>query len=432
MEIGCLLLAVIAGSFHEFRVYPYLILTFFMGLVYLWAVQHLFDNPGEGGLRVVVLFAVIFYLTLIWTGPLFDNDIYRYLWDGKVSLNGINPYRYAPADPALSHLRDGLHGFVGYPLVHTVYPPAAQLIFLPMRFLAGESLIMARAFLGLFFLGSVIAAVGLLGLAGMDRRMVLVYAWNPLVLKEFADSGHIDTSAVFFLLVSIWALFRGRETLSGAALAAASLVKFYPLFSFPFLFWRCRRKLLFTLSAAVAAIILYLPFISSGKAVLGSLGTYLRYWIFNHGPYYDLWEYLWSYCPGGAEGFLPRAAFWILVAGLSIILSWKVRQEELGAFCSTLGLFFFAVVIFSPTVMPWYLTWSLSLLIFRPYVSVLSFSILVNISYLYYYFFRDIPLLRWVEFGTLLLLIVADWALLRSGKHPWRVRGAEECSTGSI
>ena len=429
MEGGCLLLAVIAGSLHELRVFPYMVLTLFMGLVYLWAVQHLFKSPEEKGLPVVVLFAVIFYLTLIWTGPLFDNDIYRYLWDGKVSLNGVNPYRYAPADPALAHLHDGLHGFIGYPLVHTVYPPAAQLIFIPMRFLAGESLILARAILGLFFLGSLAAAAGLLRLAGLDRRLLLIFAWNPLVLKEFADSGHIDTAAVFFLMVSIWMLYRGKEALSGAALAAASLVKFYPLFAFPFLFWRSRRRPLFVLAAAATSLLLYLPFISAGKAALGSLGTYLRYWLFNHGPY-ALWEYLFNFFPGGGAE-VSRTAFWIIMAGLSILLGWKVRREEAGVFCSTLGLFFFAVTVLSPTVMPWYLTWSLALMIFRPFISVLSFSILVNISYLYYYFFRDIPLLRWVEFGILLLLVVLDWALLRLGRHPWR-RGSslEKASAG--
>jgi hypothetical protein len=38
--------------------------------------------------------------------PRSSDDLYRYLWDGRVQAAGINPYRYVPAAPELAGLRD--------------------------------------------------------------------------------------------------------------------------------------------------------------------------------------------------------------------------------------------------------------------------------------------------------------------------------------
>jgi hypothetical protein len=57
-------------------------------------------------LLIVIIFAVLFRVGLLFSAPYLSDDIYRYVWDGKVQAAGVNPYRYIPADPALSHLRD--------------------------------------------------------------------------------------------------------------------------------------------------------------------------------------------------------------------------------------------------------------------------------------------------------------------------------------
>src|SRR5439155_24445470 len=55
---------------------------------------------------IVIVFAALFRLSILFTAPYLSDDIYRYIWDGRVQAAGINPYRYIPADPALARLRD--------------------------------------------------------------------------------------------------------------------------------------------------------------------------------------------------------------------------------------------------------------------------------------------------------------------------------------
>src|SRR5262245_45130871 len=51
-------------------------------------------------------FAALFRLSIIFSPPYLSDDIYRYIWDGRVQSAGINPYRYIPADESLAQLRD--------------------------------------------------------------------------------------------------------------------------------------------------------------------------------------------------------------------------------------------------------------------------------------------------------------------------------------
>jgi len=222
---------------------------------------------------VFILGMAALFRALILFAPPHSTDIYRYVWDGRVQAHGINPYLYIPADPALAHLRDAAI----YPGINranyapTIYPPTAQLVFwAATRF--GESVtVMKLAMLGFEAL-AVWAILGLLAARGLPSALVLIYAWHPLAIWEVAGSGHVDIVAVVFLLLAMLAAERGKPWAAGAMLAAATLVKYFPLAIAPALWRRGDWKM--PLATAGMAGLLYLPYLSAGAKIFGFLGGY--------------------------------------------------------------------------------------------------------------------------------------------------------------
>src|SRR5579863_3421996 len=192
-------------------------------------------------------------LAVLLAPPYLSDDINRYVWDGRVEGAGINPYRYIPSDPHLEALRDELI----FPHVNrsdyapTIYPPVAEYIFyLGTR--VSESLIAMKGALLALELAAVLLLMRLLRDWGLPRERLLIYVWHPLVLWEFAGSGHIDAAVVTFVALALWARRRQAAWLTGSALAAAALVKFFPAVLFPALYRRWDWRMPVAAAATVA------------------------------------------------------------------------------------------------------------------------------------------------------------------------------------
>ena len=140
------------------------------------------------------------------------------------------------------------------------------------------------------------ALLFILRAAGRPPEHILLYAWHPLPVWEIAGSGHVDAAVVAFVALALAAAVSGRRVWSGAALAAATLVKFFPLVLAPAL-WRPARSNLrrLAMAAAFIAVIVaaYLPYIGVGSRVLGflpgyvaeeNLGSGSRFLAPRHGP----------------------------------------------------------------------------------------------------------------------------------------------------
>jgi hypothetical protein len=239
------------------------------------------DRRGCGGL-------------LVGTGlgpPRSSDDLYRYLWDGRVQAAGIDPYRYVPAAPELAPLRDdflwpatsnwcvppgqGEDGctLINRPTVPTIYPPAAQLLFLLLYGVspAGAGAAPAQVMGGLFAL-----AVTVLLLARLpDPRRAVLWAWCPLVPLEAASNGHIDVVAAFLTVAALLASRPGRERGGGALLGLAVAVKVTPLAVVPGVLRRRPWVVLAWMSTVVLSA--YLPhLVAVGPRALGYLGGYAR------------------------------------------------------------------------------------------------------------------------------------------------------------
>jgi hypothetical protein len=222
----------------------------------------------------LVLGVALLLRAIVLPGPAFlSNDINRYIWDGRVQAAGINPYRYAPADPALASLRDDdVFPFINRAeTARTIYPPAAQAVFLFVQWISPGRVGIKCAMVAAELV-AISALIALLGRAGLPQAQVLIYAWHPLPVWEFAGNGHVDALAVAGVALALQAAAADRRAIAGMALAGAVLAKILPGVLLPAL-WRAHGWR-FPVAFAASIVAAYLPYAGVGTHVLGFLPGY--------------------------------------------------------------------------------------------------------------------------------------------------------------
>jgi alpha-1,6-mannosyltransferase len=285
-----------------------------------------------------------------------SDDIYRYIWDGRVLAAGINPYRYIPTDPHLLPLRDTAI----FPQINrnnyapTIYPPVAQAIFFGVTRI-GESIAVMKAAMVAFDAVTILLLYQFLADTGQPTSRLLIYAWHPLPVWEFAGSGHIDAALVALVVLALWSARRRRDRLAGLALAAATLVKFYPAVLLPSLYRRWEWRL--AIAFAAGLVIAYLPFLGVGWSVLGFLPGYATEEGFaGSGGGFYLWSLIGTFLPLAT---VPALAYIALAALLLAALAGFVLLSDGGGDRALVGaalLVTVFTVLLSPHY-PWYFAW---------------------------------------------------------------------------
>jgi alpha-1,6-mannosyltransferase len=379
--IGAMLLLLTGVALWRQHVHDtdgFTILALVQGAFYVAAVA----LTWRGGLPRQALIAVLavaalMRLAALLAPPYLSDDINRYVWDGRVEGAGINPYRYVPADPQLAALRDQAI----FPNINrsdyapTIYPPVAEYVFF-LGTRLGESLTAMKATLLVFELAGVLLLLRLLGESGLPRERILIYAWHPLTLWEFAGSGHVDAAVVTFVVLALWARRREAAWLTGSALAAAALVKFFPAVLFPALYRRWDWKM--PLAAAVTVMLAYLPFIGAGSAVLGFLPGYFEEEGLQSGAGFFLWNLLKSVPP--LEHVGPSLYLALAAAALLALAVHSLFTAEGRYLASALTLAVAAMVLLSPHY-PWYFAWIVPLICFTPRLSALYLTVACPLLY---------------------------------------------------
>jgi hypothetical protein len=351
------------------------------GLVYLASVRLVLTGGRvPGALLAVLLFAVLLRITILFAPPYLSDDIYRYVWDGRVQAAGINPYRFVPDSSELESLQDDLI----FPQINrsgyapTIYPPVAQATFLLATRVSESITWMKTAMIGFEAL-AVWMLVRLLVSLGLPAERVLIYAWNPLTVWEFAGSGHIDAAAIAFLVLALWTRRRNLPVLTGITLACATLIKVYPAAIFPAIYRRWDWKM--PAGFVGTAMLAYLPYAKVGWGVLGFLPGYVEEEGLKSGERFYLRTLLHRAWPvSWFDGVWYLALFLLL---LLVVAGWFIlrKQHADGDFlvrAAILASLF--SVLFSPHY-PWYFAWILPLLVFVPYIPMLYLSVAAFLLY---------------------------------------------------
>ena len=388
------------------------------GLVYFAAVWLVRSGPvlPRATTAVLVLAAAMRVLPLA-TPPFLSSDLYRYVWDGRVQAQGINPYLYLPAAPELEFLRDGeiymsTNRSAEAP---TIYPPVAQLIFAAIG-QTWSSLTMVKLVMAGFEALAIGVTAWLLRRAGRPAAGVLVYAWNPLPIWEYAGNGHIDGASLGFMALAILVAATSRRGWAGAVLGLAILCKLLPAAIFP-AFWRRWDWPMLAGAVLLIAALYGLYGIDAGWHVLGYLPGYAAEEGLASGQGLFALRALalvtavpdWAsklYLVLAGAGLLGLAAFYLL--GPKLPADPGARILAIGRAAAVLATA--TTVAISPHY-PWYFGWLALFACFAPYRSVIYLSASGVLLYLDPY--HRAAIYPWVIYGPCLVLAAFDLAHAR-------------------
>jgi hypothetical protein len=383
--LGGIILAALTSTLHrDVGTASYLIPLAVAGIAYLLAVWELFRTPRFSRRVLFICLA----LAALWRIPFLmmpvgsDDDIARYLWDGRLQRFGYSPYRVIPADPAFAWLHTPDTRGLNNPDVPSPYPAGAQLFFRAVTAIHESPFAFKLAFF-VCDIGIVLALFDLLRRSGEGGHWVLVYAWHPLIALDAVGSGHIDILGVLLLVVSAAALGRRWRGIAAIAFGLAVAVKFLPIVLAP-LYWR-RLRIRDALLGALAFGLPYAPFLKGGRIPIGSLATFVERFRFNDPVF----------------AALERAATPQLVAVLAVLVGlvtagW-LRSKPPRCWTDAWVWPMAASLACAPVVYPWYLLWLLP-------------------------FLRSVPTLPLVVWTISILSTFLVWHL-RSFGHAWQVPG---------
>ncbi len=270
---------------------------------------------------LIVIFALLFRIILWLSPPTLSDDIYRYLWEGRLVSMDINPFEYAPDAPQLEHMRDQeIFPQINHKNFVTIYPPLNQFMFSVSTQLHPSIKMMKLTFVIFDLLTMVVLMLTLRSLK-TDLTRIIIYAWNPLIIMEFAGSGHLDSAAIFFLMLSFYLFIKGKNFSSILSLALSFLGKLLPLIFLPFILQK--KKVLSTLLFVIVICVAYLPFLGAGRKLFQSLIIYSNEWVFN-GSLYTLFIWILP-SPATARGMSAI----LLVLTIGVLFFWY-RKRHLG------------------------------------------------------------------------------------------------------
>lgn len=347
--------------------YPHLMIMYFGSFALFAACIFLIRKSRS--LAIPLIGAILLRILLLFSTPNLSDDFYRFLWDGNLSSQGINPFEYTPTEylDEIGEPGGDLYQKMNSQDYYTIYPPVNQAIFLAAAMLfPGQywlQVLVLKMFILLFEVGSLFLLFRLLQHFCLDRSLLFLYALNPLVILELTGNIHFEAAMICFTLLAIFFSIREKWWLSSLSVALAFSTKLWPLIFIPFFFNRMpfRKFLGFLGVFLLATILLWMPFYDDYffEHFGLSLALYFRSFAFNGSLYYLI------------KNFLPHAG-WVLsgVCLLAMIFIFlRDRGKEWSSIFAPLVLVLFTYLLCTTTVHPWYIT------------PLIAFAILTNLRF---------------------------------------------------
>ena len=412
------------------------------GLIFLaTAVLACKTHTGSPSLLFWVLIAgLLMRLFQFAAEPVLEDDYQRYLWDGAITAEGGNPYKYSPLEflewetaeqpyKKLAAQAEETLNRINYPQYRTIYPPVAQGAFALAYKLGAFSLTAWRAVLLAIDIAIAGLVIFLLKAAGRPLIMCTLYWWNPLVVKEVFNSAHMDPVVIVFVLTAMALLVSRKFALSAIALAFGAGAKLWPVILLPLILrasgenWR--RQAVLTLVFASASALLLLPVLMSTLDTSSGFIAYAQKWQTNSAGFLIL-DGLASFWPFSAPspGMLTRGIAGLALAAIVVYLLRRAPRtpEEIlriGFLCIT------SLFLLSPSQFPWYFLWVAPLLPLFPLRGLLIAAALLPLYYAYFYLApRDMAKVH--TYGVVWLLWVPVWIALTVEWYQLRPSNREE------
>ncbi|RMA66450.1 mannosyltransferase [Ulvibacter antarcticus] len=420
-----ILFAVIAALLYALFGYD-LVRSDFTNLITIYSllflISYLLIERSGKNFGVLVIAGIVFRLVLLFVLPNLSQDFYRFLWDGRLLIEGINPYSFTPQ----MYMESSVTGFnsSGFLISQagelyqgmgnlngshfSNYPPVNQLFFAIAGFFFGKSImgsvVLLKLMLLLADLGILYFGKKLLEVLNLPVKNIFWYFLNPFIIIEFCGNLHFEGVMLFFVIWSIYLLHRGKWVWAAILLGVSVSVKLLPLLFLPLLFHYFLKnepskklgisKLVPFYIITIAIVILtFLPFlttlaIGSGNgqslSVISNFSQSIALWFqnfeFNASIYYIIrwvgFEIVGWNIIGTVGKILPIITL-LFTLGLAFFRKNNTTQQLINAMLFAVSFYF----LLSTTVHPWYIATPLLLSIFTKYKFPIVWSFVVFLSY---------------------------------------------------
>jgi len=402
---------------------PLYIVAFAAYFLFFWKTE------TRQAVRFLLLLGIGLRVLLLFSMPNLSDDIYRFVWDGRLWLNGINPFNDLPRtvldfQPLPEGITPELFQQLNSPDYFTIYPPVAQGIFILASWLSPQSVwgsaIVMKLFLLACEIGSLILLLRLLKNFKLPEKNVLLYALNPLLIVEIMGNLHFEGAMIFFFLLAFWWLVHQKYSLSAIAFAFSIASKLLPLMFLPFLIRRLgwKRSLHYFSILGFSLLLLFLPLFNGVflQNFGDSLNLYFQKFEFNASVYYIVrWIGFQMKGYNLIAVWGPRLAFGTFLGIMLLVilekkLDWRSLPLRL-LWASSLYL------LFTTTVHPWYVSLPVVLCVFTRFRYPIIWSALIPLTYVNYSYNPYWENLWLVALEYIVVLTFLAWELFAKKRH---------------
>ncbi len=369
------------------------LLGIFSGLFICYVLWYFKKDVIEGKMIWFILFGFSFRLAAFGELPFLSDDFFRFLWDGNLLHQGIDPFAFKPEElinsGALkrSAIVDKLYSGMNSPQYYSIYPPLNQAVFYLSTWARVDNLLIwvntMRLLILIGELLGLVLLIKLLGLLNKEKSMAIFYWLNPFVIIEGIGNLHFEILMSSFLIIFLYFLFSKKWVSSILFGSLMAVVKLVPLIWMPFLLKLDLRKgILVALGIGLVFLVFMSPILIGGN--LGnfqeSLDLYFHSFEFN-GSFYKVERALgfWIYGYNVIQkiGSLNMILFIVILS----IAFFCTRKENPGSFLKSLILVYFIYLLISTTVHPWYVLPLIPLGIISGYYFPILWSFTAFLSY---------------------------------------------------
>jgi hypothetical protein len=409
------ILVLVMGYYIE-REQTIALLSIFFVLV--GAMIYILKTTEEKEADLPYYWSMLLRLLLVFSLPALSDDVYRFIWDGRLITQFIDPYKQLPTE----YLGQGIEGIttelflkLNSPEYFSIYPPLNQVFFFLSALFSPNSefwsIVILRLLIFAFEIGNIRMIRKLLRHYKLPERYGLFYALNPIVILELTGNLHFEGIMIYFLLLAIWYYEQNKLHWSAVFLGLSVATKFLPLIFLPLLIRKIGFKKTMIYGTIVAGVlaISFLPLINTAHlwAIKDSIALYFQKFEFNGSIYYLA---RWYGFETEGHNIIAKSGRWMMLATLISITLYSLLPSKKSL--PTKMVWVWAIyLLFATTVHPWYAIPLLALSVFTEKRFAFIWSVLIFLTYANYmagtYF-------EWIEIVIFEYAIVAICAIYES------------------
>ncbi len=392
----------------------------------LFACYYFINKKGSFYYKQLLIAGFLFRILILFSTPNLSDDVYRFIWDGRLLANAINPYHQLPVEviksATIPGITNDLFHHLNSPGYYTIYPPVLQAIFWLSAKLSGSlwgAIVCMKTTILLAEMGTIFILPLILQRLHLPRHLSLLYSLNPLVIAELTGNVHFDAIMIFFLTIAFLLLLQNKVYVSAIFLGLSISSKLIPVVFIPLIIKRLGWKLglMYAVISGFVTVALFALIIDKATILhfFESINLFISHFEFNASLYYII-RWLGTLVTGyniiAFAGPLLSATAAIVICMISF---WGNAISDRQFF--TKALFILTVYyLFATTVHPWYICMPIMIAACTAYRYAMVWSYLVTLSY-YAYHSNPVKENVWlVLLSYLAMLSFAVWELRKHNK----------------